>query len=127
MATTVLELGTVDGLPEFRVVMSDSGFVPTPIIETRKTIIKASVGIERTENISEEALKAFVQSLMMAGASVLLAGCVPGASVIVLPTFLRTFGAYAASKGLELTVGQIKLQTETIYGEWERFTLVKAS
>ncbi|BDA71363.1 hypothetical protein CAL7716_055290 [Calothrix sp. PCC 7716] len=118
MATKIVELGSIGGLPEFRVVMNDGNILPMPVVETRKTTLIASVVIERTENINEEVLKAFIQSLMMAGASVLLAGCLPG-GVIAMPLFLRTFGAYAASKGVELTVGQIKLNTETVYGEWE--------
>ncbi|GJD15300.1 hypothetical protein RIVM261_002560 [Rivularia sp. IAM M-261] len=120
MATKIVELGSIGGLPEFRVVMNDGNILPMPVVETRKTTLIASVVIERTENINEEVLKAFIQSIMMAGASVLLAGCLPG-GVIAMPLFLRTFGAYAASKGIELTVGQIKLNTETVYGEWENF------
>ncbi|OKH52680.1 hypothetical protein NIES2101_13645 [Calothrix sp. HK-06] len=120
MATKIVELGSIGGLPEFRVVMNDGNILPMPVVETRKTTLIASVVIERTENINEEVLKAFIQSIMMAGASVLLAGCVPG-GVIAMPLFLRTFGAYAASKGIELAAGQIKLNTETVYGEWECF------
>jgi hypothetical protein len=118
MTTKIVDLGSVGGFPEFRVVMNDTNVFPMPKIESRTTTINASVVIECTENINEEALKAFIQSIMMAGASVLLAGCMPG-GVIAMPLFLRTFGAYAASKGIELAAGQIKLHTETNYGKWE--------
>ncbi len=124
MVTREFEMGSINGLPEFRVVMDESGLLPTPIVETRKTTLKAFVSIERADNIDEETWKAFVECIMFAGAGAAIAGLIPG-GVAAVPTFMQIFGTCATSKGLNLVTNQIRLQTETVYGEWERFILVK--
>jgi hypothetical protein len=118
MANTEFELASVNGLPEFKVVIDDRGVFPIPIVKTRTTILKTFVCIERTENINEETLKAFAECILFAGASAAFAGCVPG-GILAVPTFMQTFGVHATSKGLELVASQINFRTETIYGEWE--------
>jgi hypothetical protein len=126
MATRDFELGSIDGLPEFRVVMDSSGFLPTPVVETRKTTLKAFVSIEQSNNVNEEAWKAFGQCIMLAAAGVAVAGFIPG-GVTAVPTFMHMFGTCATSKGLDLAASQIRFRTETFYGEWERFTFVETA
>ncbi|MBD2440847.1 hypothetical protein [Nostoc sp. FACHB-110] len=121
MATRDFELGSMDGLPEFRVVMDGNGFLLTPVLETRKTTLKAFVSIERSDNINEETWKAFGQCIMIAAAGAAFAGFTPG-GIAAMPIFMHTFGTCATSKGLELAASQIRFRTETFYGEWERFT-----
>jgi hypothetical protein len=121
MTTRDFELGSIDGLPEFRVVMESSGFSLTPVLETRTTTLKAFVSIERSDNINEETWKAFGQCIMLAAAGAAAAGFTPG-GIAAMPIFMHTFGTCATSKGLELAASQIRFRTETFYGEWERFT-----
>jgi hypothetical protein len=126
MATRDFELGSIDGLPEFRVVMDTSGFLPTPVVETRKTTLKAFVSIERSDNVNEETWKAFAQCIIFASAGAAVAGFIPG-GVTAIPTFMHMFGTCATSKGLDLATSQIRFRTETFYGEWEAFTFVETA
>ncbi|MEA5503432.1 hypothetical protein VB735_09980 [Halotia wernerae UHCC 0503] len=126
MATRDFELGSMDGLPEFRVVMDSNGFSPIPVLETRKTTLKAFVSIEQFDNVNEESWKAFGQCIMFAAAGAAVAGFIPG-GVAAAPTFMHMFGACATSKGLDLAASQISFRTETFYGEWERFTFVETA
>jgi hypothetical protein len=126
MATRDFELGSIDGLPEFRVVMDSSGFLPTPVVEIRKTTLKAFLSIERSDNVNEETWKAFGQCIMFAAAGAAFAGFMPG-GIMAAPTFMHMFGTCATSKGLDLAASQIRFRTETFYSEWERFTFVETA
>ena len=120
MASREFEMGSISGLPEFRVVMDESGWLPTPIVEIRKTTLKAFVSIERADDIDEQTWRAFVESVMFATTGAVIAGLIPG-GIAAIPTFMQIFGTCATSKGLDLVGKQIRLQTETVYSEWERF------
>ncbi|MFH7029995.1 MAG: hypothetical protein ACHBN1_32680 [Heteroscytonema crispum UTEX LB 1556] len=124
MTTREFELGSMDGLPEFRVVTDHSGLLPTLIVEIRKTTLKGFVSIERADNVNEETWKAFGECIMFAGAGAAIAGLIPG-GIAAIPTFMQMFGSCATSKGLDLAASQIRFRTETLYGEWELFTFVK--
>jgi hypothetical protein len=126
MTTRDFELGSIDGLPEFRVVMDSNGFLLTPVLETRKTTLKAFVSIERSDNVNEETWKAFGQCIMFAAAGAAVAGLTPG-GIAAVPTFMHIFGTCATTKGLDLAASQIRFRTETFYGEWERFTFVETA
>jgi hypothetical protein len=119
MTTREFELGSMDGLPEFRL-------LPTLIVEIRKTTLKGFVTIERSDNVNEETWKAFGECILFASAGATIAGLIPG-GIAAIPTFLHMFGTCATSKGLDLAASQIRFRTETLYGEWEIFTFVQTT
>ncbi len=121
MTTREFELGSMDGLPEFRLVTDKSGLFATLIIEIRKTTLKGFVSIERSDNVNEETWKAFGECIMFASAGATIAGLIPG-GIAAVPTFMHMFGTCATSKGLDLAASQIRFRTETLYGEWELFS-----
>jgi hypothetical protein len=124
MPTRIFELGSIDSLPEFRVVMDNSGLWPVPVLETRKTRLRVYVEVQRDEEIDEKVWKALGECVIFAGTGAAVAGLLPG-GVASMPTFLHMFGSCAASKGMDLTINQVLVQTETLYDEWERWSLAK--
>ncbi|MBW4553500.1 MAG: hypothetical protein KME35_20660 [Aphanocapsa sp. GSE-SYN-MK-11-07L] len=109
-----LPIASLAGLPEVKLVI-DQGLLPG--LKTRSTTIHAFLSIQPPPTADEDFWKAVQECLLMAGAGALVAGMTPG-GMLALPTFMRMFGAHAASKGLELVASQFQLVTETTYGEW---------
>jgi hypothetical protein len=118
MSTREFELGSMNGLPEFRLATSECGFSPSLIVETRKTTLKGFVSIERSDNVNEETWKAFGECVLFASAGATIAGLIPG-GIAAVPTFMHMFGTCATSKGLDLAASKIRFRTETLYSEWE--------
>ncbi|MBF2000637.1 MAG: hypothetical protein IGS50_05940 [Synechococcales cyanobacterium C42_A2020_086] len=116
------ELGSVLGLPEFRTVLDTTCFPPRVVVETRTTLLKGFLVVERDEMIDEALWKAIGECLLAAGAGAAVAGVVPG-GMVMMPTFMQLFGAHATSKGLDLALNQLRLRTETCYGEWQPWIL----
>lgn len=113
------ELASFNSLPEFRMIVDEKGFLPLPLVESRPTLLKTFLVVERLENIDEEFWKAVAECVLYAGAMAAVAGLVPG-GLAGTPLFLQMFGVRAAAKGLDLTASQLRLRTETCYGEWQR-------
>jgi hypothetical protein len=90
---------------------------PLPALKTRSTTIRAFLSIDPPLTADADFWQAVQECIVMAGAGAVVAGMVPG-GMLALPTFMRMFGAHAASKGLELVTNQFKLVTETTYGDW---------
>lgn len=100
-------------------VMDAQSWIPVPIVESRSTLLKTFLVIERLENIDEEFWKAVAECVLYASAMATVAGLIPG-GIASIPTFLQMFGVRAAAKGLDLTASQLRVRTETCYGQWER-------
>jgi hypothetical protein len=111
-----LPIASLAGLPEVKLVV-DQGSLPLPVLRTRSTTIHAFLSIQPPPTADEDFWKAVHECLLMAGAGALVAGMTPG-GMLALPTFMRMFGAHAASKGLELVASQFQLVMETTYGDW---------
>jgi hypothetical protein len=107
-----LPIASLVGLPEVKLEI-DQG----PVLKTRSTNIHAFLSIEPPPTADADFWQAVQECVVMAGAGAVVAGMVPG-GMLALPTFMRMFGAHAASKGLELVASQFQLVTETTYGDW---------
>jgi hypothetical protein len=111
-----LPIAILVGLPEVKLVV-DQGSLPLPALKIRSTTIHAFLSIEPPPTADADFWQAVQECILMAGAGAIVAGMFPS-GMLALPTFMRMFGAHAASKGLELVANQFKLVTETTYGDW---------
>lgn len=118
MVTREFELGSIYGLPEFRITMNDTGSVPMPVVQTRSTTIRAFVVINQLDDVGEDFWNAVRDCVMLAGAGAGIAGFFAG-GVATVPIFLQVFGTCATSKGFNLVSSQVQLRTETTSGEWD--------
>ncbi len=109
-----LPIASLVSLPQVKLEI-DQG--PLPALKTRSTTIHAFLSIEPPPTADADFWQAVQECIVMAGAGAIVAGMFPG-GMLALPTFMRMFGAHAASKGLELVTNQFQLVTETTYGEW---------
>lgn len=117
MVTREFELGSIYGLPEFRMTTNNGSSVPMPVVQTRSTTIHVFLVINQKDDIGEDFWNAVRECVMLAGAGATIAGFFPG-GVAALPIFMQVFGTCAASKGFNLISEQVQLRTETTYGDW---------
>lgn len=115
--STLLPIGSIPGLPEARVTLASEGFVPVPMLQTRNTTVHTFLCIDPPENADEEFWNAVRECLVFASAGAIVAGTLSG-GIAALPTFMQVFGAKATSRGLELVSNQLKIVTQTTYGDW---------
>lgn len=116
---TLLPIASMPGLPEARVTLNNQGWLPLPVFQTRNTTIHAFLCVSPPEDADEAFWSAVKECLIAASAGAIIAGTMTG-GIAALPTFMRVFGAKAATKGFELVGNQFKLITETTYSEWGR-------
>lgn len=114
---TLLPIASMPGLPEARVILDNQGWIPFPQLQTRDTTIHAFLSVNPPENSEETFWLAVRECLVAASAGAIIAGTMTG-GIAALPTFMRVFGAKAATKGLELVGNQFQFVTKTTYGEW---------
>lgn len=113
MVTREFELGSVYGLPEFRITMNNS----MPVVQTRSTTVHIFLVIQQLDDIGEDYWNAVRDCVVLAGTGATIAGLIPG-GVAALPVFMQVFGTCAASKGFTLVSDQVQFRNETTYGEW---------
>ena len=114
---TLFPIASVPGLPEARVTLEHQGLIPLPVFQTRNTTIHAFLCVNPPANADEEFWNAVKECLVAASAGAIIAGTMTG-GIAALPTFMRVFGARAATKGFELVTNQFQFVTETTYSEW---------
>lgn len=117
MVIKEFEIGSIPGLPEFRIATNDSDVVLFPAIQARSTTIHAFVVISQLEDAGEEFWHAIRECSMLAGTGAFIAGFLPGC-VTALPVFMQMFGSCTASKGFNLISEQIQFRTQTNYSQW---------
>ncbi len=114
---TLFPIASVPGLPEARVNFNNQGLIPLPVLQTRNTTVHAFLCVNPPANADEEFWNAVRECLVAASAGAIIAGTMTG-GIAALPTFMRVFGAKAATKGIELVTSQFQFITETTYGDW---------
>lgn len=107
MSSRTMRLGSVSGIPEFRI----HHWKP----EKRKTKLKAYLKIKTScsDQVWDEIVKCALSAVGVVGIAAILSG-----GTAALPAFLAVFLPCLAAKGIHLTANNVRLYTKTSRGRW---------